>query len=185
MSIDIKKFKKDHDVLIKVNKRPISINKYIPLESKTTIQQIIFTQCFDADGYFDWIKYEMFFKCLVLAYYTDLNLPTTKVEGSEQPVLDVYTIYDIAMSGNLYKRILWHCYRDVKKLEEMIIDSIDEKRRNFEYKHSVGSLLGEFLAKMMNVNPEDFGQVIDQLSSVDTLKTLNLIQKVVERNVGV
>lgn len=185
MAVNIKEFKNEKQVKIKFNKRDILINKYIALETKMAIQRVIFAQCFDEDGYFDWVLYDMYFKCLVLQFYTDLKFPTTKiiVDGKEQRVNDVHTIYDIAVESKLYDKVARICYRDIEKLEEIIIDSIDEKRRNFEYKHSISAMLGDFLSKMMNVDPKDFGKVIDQLSNVDALKNLDLIQKIAAKNV--
>ena len=185
MAVNIKEFKQGKQVKIKFNKREILINKFIPLETKMAIQQAIFTQCFSEDGYFDYMLYDMYFKCLVLQFYTDLKFPTTKtdIDGKEQRITDMYAVYNIAVESKLYDKVARICYRDIEKLEEMLMDSIAEKCRHIEYKHSIGSMLGDFLAKMMNVDPKDFSKVIDQLSNVDALKNLDLIQKIAAKNI--
>jgi hypothetical protein len=194
MSANIKDFKNEKQVKIKFNKSDILINKYIPMESKISFRKIIFTQCFDTKtGYFDWAMFDLFFKYLVLEYYTDLKFPKTTVEikGNEQGeddkkqrVVDIYATYDSAVSGGVYDRIIRYCTEDIKKLEELIFDSVEEKRKEIRFTHSFGYMIGGFVEKLIQLNPEDVRGLVDQIGQISDLKNLDLMRGLVAKNVG-
>jgi len=188
---NIKDFNKDEQVKIRFNESDILINTYIPMESKIAFRKIIFLQCFnEKTGYFDWALYDLFFKYLVLEYYTDLKFPKTTVgvkdggEDKKQRVVDIYTTYDSAVSGQLYDYIFECIGEDVQKLEDMIFDSVEEKRKEIQFTHSLGYMIGGFAEKMIQLNPEDVRGLVDQIGQISDLKNIDTIRDLVEKNVG-
>ena len=186
---NIKDFNKDEQVKIRFNESDISIFTYIPMESKIAFRKIIFKQCFDEKtGYFDWMLYDLFFKYLVLEYYTDLKFPKTTVEikdGDEdkkQRVVDIYATYDSAVSGQLYDYIFAQIGDDIQHLQDMIMDSVEEKRREVQFTHSLGYMIGGFAEKMIQLNPEDVRGLVDQIGQISDLKNISIIKDIVEKN---
>jgi hypothetical protein len=188
MAANIKDFKQNEQVKKRFSNRDIIINKYLPIESKIAFKKIIFQQCFnDKTGYFDWMLFDLFFKYLVLEFYTDLKFPKTTMEikeGDKQRVVDIYTTYDVAVPSKLYDFVVDQIGDDVQNIRTMILESVEEKRKEIQFTHSMGYMVGGLIEKMVDLTPEDVRGLADQISKISDLKNLDIIRDLVAKNNG-
>lgn len=188
MAANIKDFKQNEQVKKRFSNRDIIINKYLPIELKIAFKKIIFQQCFnDKTGYFDWMLFDLFFKYLVLEFYTDLKFPKTTMEikeGDKQRVVDIYTTYDVAVPSKLYDFVVDQIGDDVQNIRTMILESVEEKRKEIQFTHSMGYMVGGLIEKMVDLTPEDVRGLADQISKISDLKNLDIIRDLVAKNNG-
>lgn len=120
------------DKTIEINGAEISIKQYIPVHVITNFITELMSFVFDNDGFISPIRHEIYFKLLIIKYFTNINLTEAMLENADKT-------FDIITLNNITDNIIDNIPTDYFNFLNKIIYETEKKVQ--EYNTSIVGLI--------------------------------------------
>ncbi len=173
---DFRGLKQIEPKIVKFNDLEIAVKQFVPFSEKNLIVKLIVNNIFQEYG-IDYLNENLMLTYCILKYYTNINLPTKKIEFEdadgkivESYEDDVYGIYDLSVGSGLFNAVVDAIpQEEYEMITDGVLFAIRVKKDEIKKKDGLPFIVQNLLNELINKIPEknEIDDTIDKVKNLD------------------